>query len=635
MIIPHRGGRAGGSLLPLSEKLAPRKRTGLEFIYGAGESAAEVIVGSGVTTWKPRAAVAQDGDDLWRGGATAQQFFSDPFISDAPVRLWEAFKNPQSVQPSSIAAGRAGGWFAARQTVCIDGIVGHVRRNRARRQRQVGRTSHTAFGLLQQSATPRGQASVGVQHLQPRRIAASVASLWFFIGEPSQTAQVTPIGAGQVAAIGESQILADEAGDGRLDGSGADSHPGLQIAGAGLEYHTRFVPGTSTYVEGAAEKNPMIRRGYSRDHRPDCEQLVIALIVNNEGFPFSYETFDGNRTDVSTMETILRMVERKYGKARRIWVFDRGIVSEENLAAIRKRDGQYLTGTPRSQMKQFEAELLKEDWTQVRPEVEVKKVAIPQGEETYILCRTSGRKEKEKAIRNRFSNSMETALKGLEKAIATGRLKDRNKMERRLGKIQARHPQVNDLYDVALKDTAEGVRLFWQIKEDRKNWRESREGAYLLRTNLQAETAEELWSKYMQLTEAEASFRALKSELSIRPLFHQLEPRVKAHVMVAFLGYALWVTLKHLLKRRPAIVPKPSASGVENAQPMTPMKAIALLSTLQSADIVLPTTDGREIRLRRITEPTAEQKSLLRQLGISLPEHLQFHRECSADSAIA
>jgi transposase len=403
----------------------------------------------------------------------------------------------------------------------------------------------------------------------------------------------------------------------------------------GAEFDVLLYDLTSTYVEGAAEKNPMVRRGYSRDHRPDCEQLVIALIVNNEGFPFSYETFDGNRTDVSTMETILRMVERTYGKARRIWVFDRGIVSEENLAAIRKRDGQYLTGTPRSQMKQFEAELLKDDWTQVRLEVEVKKVSIPQGEETYILCRTSGRKEKEKAIRNRFSNSMETALKGLEKAIIKGRLKDRNKMERRLGKIQARHPQVNDLYDVALKDTPEGARLFWQIKEDRKNWRESREGAYLLRTNLKAETAEELWSKYMQLTEAEASFRALKSELSIRPLFHQLEQRVKAHVMVAFLGYALWVTLKHLLKRRPELVDKRSASGVENVQSMTPMKAIALLSTLQSADIVLPTTDGREIRLRRITEPTAEQKLLLQQLRISLPEHLQFNRECSVDSAIA
>src|SRR5258707_10490434 len=278
-------------------------------------------------------------------------------------------------------------------------------------------------------------------------------------------------------------------------------------------------------------------------------------------------------------------------------------------------------------MKQFEAELLKEDWTQVRPEVEVKKVAIPQGEETYILCRRAGGKEKEKVIRNRFSGSMEKALKGLEKTIELGRLKDRNKMERRLGKIQARHPSVNDLYEISLRDTAEGVRLSWQMKEDRKSWRESREGAYLLRTNLKAETAEELWSKYMQLTEAEASFRALKSELSIRPLFHQLEPRVKAHVMVAFLGYALWVTLKHLLKRRPAVVPKPSVSGVETAQPMSPMRAIALLSTLQSADIVLPTTDGPEIRLRRVTEPTAEQKSLLQQLDLSLPKGFELNRK--------
>jgi transposase len=392
---------------------------------------------------------------------------------------------------------------------------------------------------------------------------------------------------------------------------------------------------TSTYVEGAAEKNPMIRRGYSRDHRPDCQQMVIALIVNSEGFPFSYETFNGNRADVSTIETILRMVERKYGKARRIWVFDRGIVSEENLAAIGKREGQYLVGTPRSQMKRFEAELLQDGWVRVRPEVEVKQVAIPQGEETYILCRTAGRKEKEKAIRKRFSTRMEDALKGLEKTIVAGRLKDRHKMERRLGKIQARYPSVNDLYEVSLRDTAEGVRLSWQMKEGRKTWREAREGAYLLRTNIKAGTAEELWAKYMQLTEAEASFRALKSELSIRPLFHQLEPRVKAHVMVAFLGYALWVTLKHLLKRRPAILPHPSAGGAENTQPLSPMKALALLSTLQSADIVLPTTDGREIRLRRITEPTAEQKSLLHQLGLSLPGRLDTHPKCSADSVIA
>lgn len=392
---------------------------------------------------------------------------------------------------------------------------------------------------------------------------------------------------------------------------------------------------TSTYVEGAAANNPMMRRGYSRDHRPDCEQLVIALIVNREGFPFSYETFDGNRADVTTMETILRMVERKYGRARRIWVFDRGVVSEQNLAAIRKRGGQYLVGTPRSQMKRFEQELLADDWTQVREGVEVKQVAIPQGEETYILCRTAGRKEKETAIRKRFSSSMEAALQRLAKTIESGRLKDRHKMERRLGRIQARHPQVSDLFELELRDTPEGVRLLWEIKKDRQVWRGLREGAYMLRTNLQAGSAEELWAQYMQLTEAEASFRTLKSELSIRPLFHQLEPRVKAHVLVAFLGYALWVTLKHWLKRRPAIVPRPTASGVSDAQPLSAMKALALLATLQSADIVLPTTDGREIRLRRITEPTAEQRELLRQLGLSLPTRFELHRKCSVDSATA
>src|SRR6266704_228307 len=399
----------------------------------------------------------------------------------------------------------------------------------------------------------------------------------------------------------------------------------------GTEFDVLLYDLTSTYVEGAAEKNPMMSRGYSRDHRPDCEQMVIALIVNQEGFPFSYETFDGNRADVSTMETILRMVERKYGQARRIWVLDRGIVSEENIEAIRQRGGQYLVGTPRRQMKQFEEELLKDDWIRVRPEVEVKKVAIPQGAETFILCRTSGRKEKEKAIRNRFSMRMEDALKRLAQTIETGRLTDRNKMERRVGRIQASHPQVNDLYEVALRDTPEGVRLHGGIKEERKVWRELREGAYLLRTNLQAGTADELWSRYMQLTEAEASFRALKSELSIRPLFHQLESRVKAHVMVAFLGYALWVTLKHLLQEK-----RMAISAEEHIQPaLSPARALALLSTLHSADIVLPTTDGRELRLRRVTEPDTEQKKLLHRLGLTLPQRLQSDQKCSADSKTA
>jgi len=379
---------------------------------------------------------------------------------------------------------------------------------------------------------------------------------------------------------------------------------------------------TSTYVEGSAPANPMMRRGYSRDHRPDCLQMVLALIVNAEGFPCSYEVFNGNRADVTTMEVMLRMVERKYGKARRVWVMDRGIVSEANLAAIRKRDGQYLVGTPRSQMQEFETQLQEEShWEQVRDEVQVKLISIPGGAETFILCKTEGRQQKEQAIRNRFATRMERALGSLQKQVKAGRLKNRDKIHVRIGRILASHPQVADLYQIALKEQSGQLYLEWSARAGRQQWRETREGAYLLRTNLTATSAAELWEKYMQLTEVEAAFRALKSELSIRPLFHQLERRVKAHVMVAFLGFALWVTLKHLL------------AGKQSA--WSAARALAELATLQSADIVLPTTDAREIRLRRITEPTAEQKRLLSQLGIELPDQLQFNQQCSADFAVA
>lgn len=376
---------------------------------------------------------------------------------------------------------------------------------------------------------------------------------------------------------------------------------------------------TSSYVEGAAAKDPMMQRGYSRDHRPDCKQVVIALIVNREGFPLSYETFDGNRADSSTLEAVMRMVERKYGRARRVWVFDRGIVSEENLAAVRRRQGQYLVGTPRSQLKQFEQELLAGGWEQVREDVEVKRVAMPGGEESYVLCRTRARREKEQAIRRRFSARIEDALRRLSKRVAEGRLKDRGKIERCLGRIQARHASVADLYEMKVVEANGPLRVHWHILAERRAWQEAREGAYLLRTNLPADSPIQLWTQYIQLTEAEAAFRALKSELSIRPLFHQLEHRVKAHILVAFLGYALWVTLKHLLQGK-------------NSK-LTPARALALLATVQCVDIVLPTTDGREIRLRRVTAPTPEQQSLLTRLGITLPERLNLDLECSVNSA--
>ena len=378
---------------------------------------------------------------------------------------------------------------------------------------------------------------------------------------------------------------------------------------------------TSSYVEGAAEKNPMMQRGYSRDHRPDCKQLVIALIVNPEGFPLRYEIFDGNRADVTTLEAMVRMVERKYGRARRVWVFDRGIVSEENLALLRQRGGQYLVGTPRSKLREFERELLAEDWLAVRADVEVKLVPAAGGEETYILCRSTARKGKEQAIRSRFSARIEKALTALQKRVAAGQLRDRGKIERHLGAIQARHPQVADLYELRVIEQDGKLAVDWQVRPQRRTWQQIREGAYLLRTNLASSHPQQLWTSYIQLTEAEAAFRALKSELHVRPIFHQKEHRAKAHVMVAFLGYALWVTLKHLLK----------GSGSK----LSPMQALALASTLHSADIVLPTTAGRQIRLRRITTPTPEQQALFQQLHIHIPDRLNLDQECSADFATA
>jgi transposase len=374
---------------------------------------------------------------------------------------------------------------------------------------------------------------------------------------------------------------------------------------------------TSTYVEGAAPKNPMMHRGYSRDHRPDCLQVVLAVIVNVDGFPLSYETFDGNRADVTSLETVMRMVERKYGQARRVWVFDRGIVSDANLAAIRRRGGQYLVGTRRATLRHVEQALLDGPWTHVRDEVDAQLIPIPGGTETYVLCRSTARREKELAIRRRFSTRLEDRLRGLEKRVATGRLKDRGKIERVLGRLQASYASVADLYEMAVREEDGQLRLHWRLIEERRAWRDAREGAYMLRTNLVGQTVEELWTKYIQLTEAEAAFRALKSELAVRPVFHQLERRAKAHVLVAFLGYALWVTLKQLLHRR--------GTG------LTPVRALALLATLQSADIILPTTDGREIRLRRVTQPTPEQQRLLDQLDITIPTHLEWNAECSAD----
>src|SRR3989339_470449 len=317
---------------------------------------------------------------------------------------------------------------------------------------------------------------------------------------------------------------------------------------------------TSTYFEGENKRNDQAKRGYSRDHRPDCKQICIALVVSEEGFPFSYEIFDGNRVDVTTLEEFMEGIEKKYGKAQRIWVFDRGIVSEENLEILRKKESKYLTGTRRSELKKYEKELLDKDWKEVQ--------------------------------------------KGVE-----GKLKDAIKIERKIGAITGKYASISDLYEIEYKEG----KLEWKINQEKIEWCKAREGAYLLRTNLTEEDPEILWKKYIQLTEAEAAFRVLKSELAIRPIWHQKTERVHAHIMVAFMGYALWVTLKHILKN----------AGVA----YSPGRALNTLKRIHSGDIIMQTVDKVEryrLRLRRVFRPDAEERLLLNALKIQIPEKLSI-----------
>lgn len=377
---------------------------------------------------------------------------------------------------------------------------------------------------------------------------------------------------------------------------------------------------TSTYLEGAANGNPRAKRGYSRDHRSDCKQVCIALVVSEEGFPLAYEVFDGNRVDVTTLEEIIGIVEKKYGKARRIWIFDRGIVSEDNLKMLRSKKAQYLVGTRREQLKTYEKELLSDNWEKVRQDVEVKLIPEEKEGETYVLCRARGRNLKEKAMRETAGGKLDKQLSKLALRIEKGRLKNVIKIERRIGAILGKYSSISDFYDVSLKDG----KLTVSIDEKKKAWLKAREGAYLLRTNIKENDPKVLWEKYMQLIETEGSFRALKSELSIRPVFHQKEERVQAHIMVAFLGYALWVTIKHTLKRT-----RPDYS---------PARVLSILKRIHSGDILLDTVEPdnhtrRTIRLRRIFSPDDEQKTILSALKISLPEKLSFDliSKCSTD----
>ncbi|MDD2707269.1 MAG: IS1634 family transposase [Verrucomicrobiae bacterium] len=361
---------------------------------------------------------------------------------------------------------------------------------------------------------------------------------------------------------------------------------------------------TSTYFEGLMEEVPQAKRGYSRDHRSDCKQLVIALIVNAQGFPLSYEIFDGNTRDVSSLER-MDQVEDKYGKAQRTWVFDRGVVSEENLKLLRQRGGSYVVGTPRSKLKEFESRLLDQSWEKVRKEVDVK-LEPGQDGDLYVLARSGERRAKENAMRRKPMRKLFDSLQSLSLLVQKGALRNYDRLVQRLGRLQERHTQVFDFVEIIHRREGEDIRHFeFKLRAQALKKAYRQDGIYIVRTNLHEKNAGHLWEIYIQLTEVEAAFRCFKSEPGLRPIYHWVPPRVEAHVMVAFLGYAMWMALKWKLR--------------SHASSLSPRQIIELFRGIQLVDVWFETADQRKICLPRITMPQPEQQCVLDQLQWNLP----------------
>ena len=363
---------------------------------------------------------------------------------------------------------------------------------------------------------------------------------------------------------------------------------------------------TSTYFEGLMEEVSKARRGYSRDKRPDCKQLVIALIVTPEGFPLAYEVFPGNTRDVQSLETMLNQVEAKYGKARRTWVFDRGVVSEDNLQKLRERHGTYVVGTPRSRLKEFEGGLQRQDWKHVRGQVEVVLRSGDDGD-TYVIARSVKRRAKENAIRRRRMRKLYDSLNSLAISVEQGYVRHYDVLVNRLGRLEERYAQVFGFVEISRTRDNEDIKQFaFRLNRHALKKAYRQDGTYLLRTNLIENDPSRLWEQYIQLTEVESAFRALKSEIKLRPINHRIEPRVEAHVMVAFMGYAMWVCLKWKLK------------GMAGS--LSPRQVIELFRSIKLVVVWFDTIDGRRICLPRITMPEPEHQIVLEQFKWNLPE---------------
>jgi transposase len=361
---------------------------------------------------------------------------------------------------------------------------------------------------------------------------------------------------------------------------------------------------TSTYIEGIGEGIPQAKYGYSRDQRFDCKQVVIALVVTPEGLPLAYEVMDGNTSDRTTLRAFLDKIESTYGRARRVWIMDRGIPTEALLAEMRtsKREIYYLVGTPRSKVRAYEQKWLDLPWQKVRETVEVK--LFQEAGELYVLAKSEGRQAKERAMRRKKLARLLRKLRAMQRSQP-----QRDQLLLRIGAARKDAGSAYRFLHLHLPKEGEEVTrdsFYFQVDKAKLKAAELQDGHYLLRSNLVSEDPAVLWERYVQLTQIEAAFKAMKSELGIRPIYHQLGHRVEAHIFVAFLAYCLLVTLKNHLQ---ALAPG-----------LTPKATLEKLATIQMLDVYLPTTDGRWLVMPRYTQPEPDQEILLHRLKLELPQ---------------
>jgi transposase len=371
---------------------------------------------------------------------------------------------------------------------------------------------------------------------------------------------------------------------------------------------------TSTYFEGEAQSNALAQRGYSRDHRPDCKQVCIALVVTFDGFPLGYEVFAGNTHDSRTLQTIVATMEARHGMLGRVWIADRGMASAANLAWLRETGRRYIIGAPKSELKKFASELARPDgWRMIQEGVEVKLTRHPETGETVILCRSADRRSKERAMHDKFSGRIETALARLAARVARSQRRlDPAPVNRQIGRILQQNQRAAARFIVELEPDACPAGLCLRVTYNAAfdDWAALSEGAYLLRSNITDWSDEQLWKAYIQLTQAEAAFRIQKDQLNVRPIWHQRAERVQAHILVCFLAFVLWKCLEMWQSR----------AGLGNS----PRTVLEELARIQSHDVVLPTATHGQIRLRCVTQPDAAQAALLDRLGIVLPKRMRL-----------